>query len=71
MVLAAGNKRRRYKVANLPDSQLLKALGLRKGIEFTLYTKQPFKGPVVVKVGNRYIAIDYDIARDIVVEEVS
>lgn len=71
MVLAAGKKRCNYRVTNLPNSHLLKALGLRKGVEFTLHTKQPFKGPVVVKVGNRCIAIDYDIARDIVVEEVS
>lgn len=71
MVLAAGCKQYKYKVTNLPDSHLLKAIGLRKGIEFTLHTKHPFKGPVVVKVGNRCIAIDYDIARDIVVEEVS
>ncbi|NLZ54018.1 MAG: ferrous iron transport protein A [Thermoanaerobacteraceae bacterium] len=71
MSLAFGNKRSKYRVVKLPDSHLLKVLGLRKGTEFTLETKHPFRGPVVVKVGSRCIAIDYDIARDIVVEEVS
>ena len=71
MSLYHGNKRSKYKVVKLPDSNLLKVLGLRKGTEFTLQTKHPFKGPVVVKVGSRCIAIDYDIARDIIVEEVS
>ncbi len=71
MTLAFGNKRAKYRVLKLPDSHFLKALGLRKGTEFTLECKHPFKGPVVVKVGCRCIAIDYDIARDIEVEEVS
>jgi len=70
MPLAFGNKRSKYRVVKLPDSHLLKALGLRKGTEFTLESKHPFKGPVVVKVGCRCIAIDYDVARDILVEEV-
>jgi|CZCA01.1.fsa_nt_gi ferrous iron transport protein A len=71
MSLTFGSKRNKYRVVELPDSHLLKVLGLRKGTEFTLQTKHPFKGPVVVKVGCRCIAIDHDIARDIIVEEVS
>ena len=49
MTLAFGNKRAKYRVLKLPDSHFLKALGLRKGTEFTLECKHPFKGPVVVK----------------------
>jgi len=54
----------------MPDLHLLKALGFRKGTQFTIQSKQPLKGPIVVKVGKRCIAIDYDIARTIQVEEV-
>lgn len=71
MSLTFGKQRSKYRIEKLPDSHLLKALGLRKGTEFTLHTKHPFKGPVVVKVGCRCIAIDHDIAKDIIVEEVS
>lgn len=71
MSLTHVRKASTYRIEQLPDSHLLKVLGFRKGIQFTVQTKQPFRGPVVVKVGNRSIAIDYDIAREILVEEVA
>ena len=70
MLLERGHKSSTYRVRELPDLHLLKALGFRKGTEFTIQSKQPLKGPIVVRVGKRSIAIDYDIARKIEVEEV-
>ncbi|MFY9176646.1 MAG: FeoA family protein [Caldicoprobacterales bacterium] len=70
MPLAHGEKLSTYRIQALPSSHLLKVLGFRKGTQFTIQSKQPFKGPIVVKVGNRSIAIDYDIANEILVEEV-
>ncbi|NLW22885.1 MAG: ferrous iron transport protein A [Tissierellia bacterium] len=71
MPLAEGRKLSIYRIEDLPDSHLLKVLGIRKGTQFIIQSKQPFKGPIVVKVGNRSIAIDYDIAKKIEVEEVA
>ncbi len=71
MPLAHGEKLSTYRIEKLPNSHLLKVLGFRKGTQFTIQSKQPFKGPIVVKVGNRSIAIDYDIASEILVEEVA
>lgn len=70
MVLSKCKKIKNYKIKSLPKMHLLKVLGIREGINFTFHTKQPFGGPVVVKVGSRSIAIAKDIAEDIVVEEV-
>lgn len=69
--LANGDKFFTYRVEKLPSSHLLKVLGFRKGIEFTLQSKQPLKGPIVVKVGSRCIAINYDMAKRIEVKEVA
>ncbi len=70
MPLAHGRRSSTYRIENLPNSHLLKVLGFRKGTQFTVQSKQPLRGPIVVKVGNRSIAIDYDIAQEIQVEEV-
>lgn len=70
MPLTHANKFSTYRIKKLPDSHLLKVLGLRRGIEFKVQTKQPLSGPIVVKIGSRSIAIDYDIAKDILVKEV-
>ena len=64
-------KSKKYRVKNLPDIHLLKALGIRQGTNFKVQTKQPFGGPVVVKVGNRSLAISKEFANEIIVEEVS
>lgn len=70
MSLDHGRKSSVYRIEKMPDLHLLKALGFRKGTQFTIQSKQPLKGPIVVKVGKRCIAIDYDIARTIQIEEV-
>ncbi|WMM24643.1 FeoA family protein [Tissierella sp. MB52-C2] len=71
MVLTNCKKTYDYKIKDLPDLHLLKVLGLRKGIDFKVQSKQPLGGPIVVKVGNRSIAIAKDVAKEIVVQEVS
>lgn len=60
-----------YIIKKLPNVHLLKALGFREGTEFTIQSKQPLNGPIVVKVGNRCVAIDYNMAKDILIEEVN
>lgn len=70
MVLANGRKSSTYCIESLPNSHLLKVLGFRKGTKLLIQSKQPFKGPIVVKVGNRSVAIDYDIANEILIREV-
>ncbi len=70
MVLTNGKKSSTYCIENLPNSHLLKVLGFRKGTKLSIQSKQPFKGPIVVKVGNRSVAIDYDIANEILIKEV-
>ncbi len=59
-----------YRIISTPEDMLLRALGLRKGTEFGLVTKQPFKGPLVIKIGNRNVAVCRSIAEQIMVEEV-
>ena len=70
MPLAHGQKLSTYRIEKLPSSHLLKVLGFREGTQFTVQSKQPLRGPIVVKVASRSIAIDYDVAREILVEEV-
>ncbi|MDO5707269.1 MAG: FeoA family protein [Andreesenia angusta] len=61
---------RAYKIVSTPDDMLLKSLGLRKDTKLKLMTKQPFRGPLVVKIGSRNIALCRSIASKIKVEEV-
>ncbi len=69
MNLLTCRKNKKYNIRRVPKNHLLKVLGFRQGLDFTFETKQPLKGPVVVKVKNRSIAIDYHIAEKIEVEE--
>ena len=70
MVLMRCKKSYTYQIKDLPNLHLLKVLGVREGIKFTIQSKQPFGGPTVVRIGNRSIAIAKDIAKDILVQEV-
>lgn len=63
-------KKNRYKVVKAPEIYLLSILGVREGIIFEVQSIHPLGGPVVVKVGNRSIAIARDVAEDILVKEV-
>lgn len=71
MSLNYANKSLNYIIRELPNVHLLKALGFREGTKFRIQSKQPLNGPIVVKVGSRFVAIDYNMAKDIVVEEVN
>lgn len=69
MVLTNCKKFNSYHIEKAPEIHLLKALGVRSGINITIESKQPFGGPVVFKIGNRSIAVAKDIAREIIVRE--
>ena len=69
MLLYQGKKDYYYVIKELPDLQLLNILGVRKGIKIHIETKQPLGGPVVIKVGNRNIAIAKTIAKQMHIEE--
>lgn len=69
MSLYHGKKDRRYLIQKLPSFELLNILGIREGIEVYMETKQPLGGPVVIRVGNRSIAVAKTIAKQVQVEE--
>lgn len=70
MYLRKTKKSHRYRIGYLPEIHLLKALGIRRGIDICIQSKQPFGGPVVIRIGNRSIAIASELADLIEVEEV-
>ncbi len=68
MELSSCKKHCTYEVQDLPNLHLLKALGLREGINLKVQSKQPLGGPIVVMIGNRSIAIAKSLAKDIIVK---
>ncbi|ADH98215.1 FeoA family protein [Salisediminibacterium selenitireducens] len=59
-------------IKELPACPLLEGLGISVGSKVCIKQKSPWKGPVVVETkGRREVAIDYAIASQFVVEEVS
>lgn len=70
MSLYAISKNKRCVVENMPSLELLSSLGLRKGLEIGVKSRQPMGGPIVIEIGRRSIAIAKDIASSIVVKEV-
>lgn len=70
MQLYQGKKDYYYVIKEVPDFGLLNILGIREGIKIYIETKQPLGGPVVIKVGNRSIAVAKTIAKQMYVEEV-
>ena len=62
---------RRCVIQTLPALKLLDSLGLREGATITVMSKQPLKGPLVVQLGRRCIALGRDITDQILVNEVS
>ncbi len=58
-------------IAQIPDIPLLHSLGLRTGKLCRFVTRHPFKGPVIVLVGGRQIAIDRATASSILIEPAS
>ncbi|QGG46630.1 FeoA family protein [Heliorestis convoluta] len=58
-------------IESLPQVSLLKSLGLRQGAVVSVLSKQPLGGPIVIKIGNRHIAIAKDLADQIEVREMN
>ncbi len=54
-------------IDDVPDHSLLAPLGVRPGKEVMVKTKQPFKGPVVLEIEGRQIALDRNLAANIIV----
>lgn len=50
-------------------SQQLVEMGLTPGSEIELLAKYPLRGPLLIKLGNNRIALDYHLARAVVVNE--
>ncbi|OPJ55827.1 FeoA family protein [Alkalithermobacter paradoxus] len=71
MALYGLKKNQKCTIEEMPSNALLQSLGLRKGIEVSVTSKQPFGGPIVVKIGNRSIAVDKNIAQNISIKVVS
>ena len=57
-------------IESVPAQKILEAMGIRKGVNVRVLVKQPFEGPVVIRVGQRDIAISYEYAKQITVKEV-
>ncbi|SDB84007.1 FeoA domain-containing protein [Pelagirhabdus alkalitolerans] len=58
-----------YCVMDCPDHPRLEALGIHSKGCFTCVSHSAFKGPVIVEVNKRQIAIDHQLARKIRVKE--
>lgn len=57
-------------IESVPTQKILEALGIRKGVNIRVLVRQPFGGPVVVRLGQRDIAISSEYAKQITVKEV-
>lgn len=56
-------------VETVPTCSLLQALGIRPGTGLRVVVRQPLGGPVVVKLGQREVAVSAEYARQIRVKE--
>ena len=48
--------------------QKLQVMGIRKGQQIQLTSKQPFRGPITIKINGREITLGRGMARKILVE---
>ena len=48
----------------------LQIMGMREGQEIKIVSKQPFRGPITIKVCGSQMTLGRDMARKILVEEV-
>lgn len=51
--------------------QRLQVMGIRKNQQITIASKQPFRGPITIKVNGREITIGRGMAKKIMVEVVT
>lgn len=54
-------------IQSAPQKSPLNALGLRAGKNIKTKTKQPFQGPIIASVDGRKVAIDQELASEIVI----
>ncbi len=57
-------------IESLPQVPLMDSLGLRLGCAIQVQNRQPMGGPVVVKLGNRSVAVAREYAEQMTVREV-
>ena len=60
-----------FVIEKMPKNELLQSMGVREGLQMKVLTRQPFGGPIIVKLRNRNIAIDKNIAELITVKGVN
>lgn len=70
MCLYDVNDQNMYAIQEVPHNDLLESLGLRVGVNVSVLTKQPFGGPIVIKLKRRSIAIDKNVAQQIVARRI-
>lgn len=56
---------RKGKIIEVPDNNLLAALGVRKGKKIRIENIQPLGGPIVAEIDGRSLAIGRDTAKQI------
>ena len=57
-------------IESLPHVPLMDSLGFRMGSAVEVQTRQPMGGPVVVRLGNRSVAVAREYAEQMTVREV-
>ena len=55
-------------IKSCPANEFLSVMGVKEGIKVLIVTKQPIGGPVVIRIDHRDIAIDSELAKQIVTE---
>ena len=70
MSLYTMKKNSRCIIESLPQVPLLDSLGLRMGSTIEVQSRQPMGGPVVVRLGNRSVAVAREYAEQMIVREV-
>ncbi|MBB5022512.1 FeoA family protein [Desulfurispira natronophila] len=58
-----------YTLTAIPTHPLLSSLGLRQGSQVSIVSRQPLGGPIVIRLGQRCLAIARDIAEQIQIQE--
>jgi ferrous iron transport protein A len=58
-------------IRSCPANEFLSLMGVKAGIKVLIVTKQPIGGPVVIRIDQRDIAIDSELAKEIITELVT
>jgi ferrous iron transport protein A len=65
--------RKKAKIISLEGGQgfqrKLRVMGIREGVIITIISKQPFRGPITVKIGSCQTTLGRGMANKILVEE--